>query len=242
MKLSMTCMKCAFEQPANPSYQAPSLVEVRDDSVYVVTCKKGHTSKIILQEQKFEILFQIGAYAILDGYYREAVASFTSSLERFYEFFIRAKLLEEKCDDSSIESSWKHVAQQSERQLGAFIFLYTQTFGSPPEALKPNRVKFRNEVIHKGKIPTRQEATEYGQAVLDLIRPIMKLCKSQFSSGVDATVRNHVIKNGQLSASEQLTFMTIPTIINVSSDQEAMRNGTLIEELEALNINRAYWG
>ncbi len=68
-------------------------IEFRDDGRYEVTCPKGHKSVTILQQQKFEVLFDIGAYAIVDGYYREAVSSFTSSLERFYEFFVKAVLL-----------------------------------------------------------------------------------------------------------------------------------------------------
>ena len=46
-----------------------------------IKCSRSHETTAILQEQKFEILFDIGAHAILDGYYREAVSSFTSSLE-----------------------------------------------------------------------------------------------------------------------------------------------------------------
>lgn len=52
-------------------------------------CQKGHKNFVILQEERFETLFQIGANAIIDGYYREAVNSFTTSLERFYEFSIK---------------------------------------------------------------------------------------------------------------------------------------------------------
>lgn len=64
-------------------------LEFRDDGCYGVCCSRGHTSVTILQEQKFEILFDIGANAIIDGYYRESISSFTSSLERFYEFCIK---------------------------------------------------------------------------------------------------------------------------------------------------------
>src|SRR2546425_10183395 len=94
-----------------------AVVEFRDDGRYQVTCPKGHTGITILQEQKFEILFEIGAYAIADGYYREAVSSFTASLERCHEFFIRALMFESKIDPDVIDSSWRAVSAQSERQL-----------------------------------------------------------------------------------------------------------------------------
>ena len=55
-----------------------SKLEFRDDGRYEITCPKGHSSFTIPQQQKFELLFDIGAYAITDGYYREAISSFTS--------------------------------------------------------------------------------------------------------------------------------------------------------------------
>jgi hypothetical protein len=39
------------------------------------------------------VLFDIGANAVVDGYYREAITSFSASLERFYEYFLGALLL-----------------------------------------------------------------------------------------------------------------------------------------------------
>jgi hypothetical protein len=137
-------------------------VEFRDDGRYEVTCPKGHRSTTLLQQQKFELLFDIGAYAIADGYYREAVSSFAASLERFYEFFIRAVMLQRGIDSQVIHNAWKVVAAQSERQLGGFVFLYTLEFGRSPQLLSGARAAFRNDVVHKGRIPTRPEAVDYG--------------------------------------------------------------------------------
>lgn len=77
--------------PANIGVGLFTAVEVRDENHYALTCPKGHRNVVVLQQQKFEVLFEIGAHAIEDGYYREAVSSFTASLERFYEFFVRAQ-------------------------------------------------------------------------------------------------------------------------------------------------------
>jgi hypothetical protein len=77
VKLPLTCAQCMVE---NISEAHPvASVEFRDDGRYEVQCPRGHRSITILQQQKFEVLFQIGAYAIADGYYREAVSSFASS-------------------------------------------------------------------------------------------------------------------------------------------------------------------
>ncbi|MGL5998259.1 MAG: hypothetical protein ACRC1I_17390 [Pseudomonas proteolytica] len=86
MQLTLSCVQCLQEngRPGGASH-----IEVRDDGCYMATCLSGHRTVTVLQQHKFGVLFEIGAHAILDGYYREAVSSFTSSLERFYEYTIR---------------------------------------------------------------------------------------------------------------------------------------------------------
>lgn len=140
MRLPFTCMQCAFGDDANSHLPYPKYVELRDDGRYEFTCENGHTTVTVLQEQKFEVLFDLGTYAILDGYYREAVASFTSSLERFYEFFIKAALFEDELDEATVAETWKQVSSQSERQLGAFIFVYLKSFSEQPLLLRKNRL------------------------------------------------------------------------------------------------------
>lgn len=194
-----------------------AVIEFRDDGRYEVTCPKGHKSVTILQQQKFEVLFDIGAYAIVDGYYREAVSSFTSSLERFYEFFVKVVLLGKGINEEEFSRSWQLVENQSERQLGAFIFLYLTEFGMSPTLLSNRNVHFRNEVIHKGKIPTRQEALAYGQAVLDVVRPILKEIKDKYRDGVNKTVFYH-LKKCRTSENDKLPVSTmgIRTILSLS--------------------------
>ena len=152
MKIPAVCAECLKDDPSR-ALQIGA-VEFRDDGRYEITCPREHRSITILQQQRFEILFDIGAYAIVDGYYREAVSSFTASLERLYESFIRAAMHERNIDAATIDSAWKEVGPRSERQLGAFVIAYTVECGRPPETLSNASQKFRNRVIHEGKIPT----------------------------------------------------------------------------------------
>jgi hypothetical protein len=144
----------------------------------------------------------LGANAILDGYYREAVSSFASSMERFYEFAIR--VLFEKSSGASkelFENSWRKVSSRSEQQLGAFIFLWTYCLGETPKLLSDTKVKFktedeygevknnditkfRNNVIHNGIIPTREEALKYGNAVIEVVRQLEEQLVERFSNEV----------------------------------------------------------
>lgn len=233
MKLPILCSQCMVEDVANASPIA--VVEFRDDGRYEVVCPKGHTSTTILQQQKFEVLFDIGAFAIVDGYYREAVSSFTSGLERFYEWFIQACLYEKGLDEKSISNAWKMVASQSERQFGAFAFLYAYDFGAAPPTLSNSRVAFRNEVIHKGKIPSRDEAVTYGQAVLDVIRPILRDTKKRFPNGVQKTILRHMTQCR--SASDEgrtVSTICIPTIISLSAGEQSHDEKSLKEALKGL--------
>ena len=233
MKLPVTCAKCMQEDIANAMITAT--VEFRDDGRYEINCPKGHSSITLLQQQKFEILFDIGAYAILDGYYREAVSSFTSSLERFYEFFIKVVCLSKEIDWDKTQEAWKEVSNQSERQLGAFIFLHLQETGNKPSLLSNSKVKFRNEVIHKGKIPNKEQALEYGQAVLDVIKPLLNLLKTDYSEAVGNATFRH-LSNTRNSSDDGMPVATmcISTIISLSNGEPSHDQRDLEEALNQL--------
>src|SRR3989304_3215850 len=86
MRLRISCMEC-FRVDGHPSDVAIS-VELQNDGLYKVTCPRGHVTVTAIQEQKFEVLFDLGAMALLDGYTREAVSSIAASLERFFEYYV----------------------------------------------------------------------------------------------------------------------------------------------------------
>lgn len=218
MKLPMSCFKCIEEEI--PYDGALSNVEFRDDGRYEFTCPKGHKSVTVLQQQKFELLFDIGAFALKDGYYREAVSSFSSALERFYEFVIKVIMLRSNIDTEATDNLWKKVSNQSERQLGAYMFLYLHEFREQPSVLSDSNVKFRNSVIHKGKIPSKEEALKYGQTILDLCRPIMSRLKIDYQEEVHKIVFFH-IRSGRRPEDEgvSVSTMCINTILSLSNGE-----------------------
>ena len=59
------------------------MADLEETGVYDLTCPSSHRTAFCLQNFKFELLFDLGLQAIDDGYYREAVSSFASALERF---------------------------------------------------------------------------------------------------------------------------------------------------------------
>lgn len=92
MIVRLFCPYCAYE--ASKLKKNAVMIDVpvpvaqlADDGRYEITCEKEHRSVVILNNIKFELLFEIGLNATVDGYYREVVSSFASALERFYEFY-----------------------------------------------------------------------------------------------------------------------------------------------------------
>lgn len=248
MRLKLTCNQCTIEALSNNIDEFnSSLFEkfnilFRDDGCYEFTCHSGHKTTTILQQQKFEILFEIGAHAILDGYYREAVSSFTASLERFYEFSIRILLEESTGSDYLFQSIWKSVSSQSERQLGAFIFLWANRFKSPAEILPQKMIQFRNEVIHKGKIPTRTEAIKYGDSVLECIKPKLKILHENFEEQIFNSVSRHIQECRNANSNQTSVSTTaINTIISLLSQDKSYYDKTLEEHLTFLDeIKKIY--
>lgn len=237
MRLAIPCMKC-LQELGRPSGEFAH-VEFKDDGCYEVTCSSGHTAVTVLQQQKFEVLFDIGAHAILDGYYREAVSSFTSSLERFYEFAIRVLLEKSTGSDEPFQAAWKTVSSQSERQLGAFIFLWAAQFKETASLLPKSMTTFRNEVIHKGKIPSKDEAIKYGNSVLTILRPKLKVLQENFPEQIGNSVFRQ-IRGGAEKAGDhgQVATMCASTIISLSNGEPSHHEKSLEEHLISLSESR----
>jgi hypothetical protein len=170
-------MQC-LGQPDHFLYPA----ELQDSGLYQLICRNGHNTFICVQEQKFEVLFELALNAIIDGYYREAIVSFSSCLERFYEFYLRVMCVKSELDKSIVNSAWKIISKQSERQFGAYTFVYLIKNKSHAPILSQENVTFRNDVIHKGKIPSRNEAIKYGEDILQIISPILSELKKMLMS------------------------------------------------------------
>lgn len=184
MKLYVPCIKCAFpdipeKKPTLHLYPA----QIPDGGVLELTCACGHPTSVILANPKYQLLYLSGASALLDGYPREAVASFAASVERFYEFAAKCLLIAGGVQVTLIDEAWKTISKQSERQLGAFRILHLLTFKECAAHLE-KRTEFRNRVVHNGMFPSQEEAIEYGEACLRHIDEIWKKLKTHSDAAV----------------------------------------------------------
>jgi hypothetical protein len=116
------------------------------------------------------VLFDLGVYAIVDGYHREAVLSFASAVERFYEFYVKIQCERAELPLAAIDAAWKLIAAQSERQLGGFIIAHLLGAKACTTLMPQRAVELRNDTAHKGRIPSREEALKYGEAAAETIR------------------------------------------------------------------------
>ena len=171
----ITCMKEASEKLVSTG-ESTSVrflyAEMDDNGVVYLTCDKGHRTAEVYRSRKHQFLFESGCHALLDHYTNEAVSTFSAALERAYEFFLRVAYRKLGLPSSLLDASWKHVIAQSERQFGAFIFLFPAIAGEPFQL--PERIpQLRNKVIHRGYIPRFDEVLKYAEAIFSLIRKIM---------------------------------------------------------------------
>lgn len=146
-------------------------VEVKTNGIYEFKCDYGHENISILQHHSFQLLYDLGIKTLLDGYTREAATSFSVSIERFHEYCI--DLFLHDLPEENKRNTWKYVSSSSERQLGAFYFLYLYEIKAVPKKVSGKWEKFRNDVIHKGNIPSNEKAFEYAKYVFDYINEVL---------------------------------------------------------------------
>jgi len=79
-------MECQKEL-GHPSFE-PIIADYYEEALAFIECSRGHKSAILLQSQKFEVLLESAANALIEGYTLEAASSLSSAYERFFEFAI----------------------------------------------------------------------------------------------------------------------------------------------------------
>jgi hypothetical protein len=171
----ITCMKEASDKLATTgesTFVRFPYAEMDDNGIVYLTCDKGHSTAAVHRSRKHQFLFESGCHALLDHYTNEAVSTFSAALERSYEFFLKVAYRKLGLPSSSLDASWKHVKSQSERQFGAFAFLFPAIAGEPFE-LSEKIPQLRNRVIHRGYIARFDEVLEYAAVIFALIRRIM---------------------------------------------------------------------
>lgn len=183
MRVIAACPKCIAEQSIGgkqPIFN-PIAGELDDNGNIHVTCENGHYGIVVYDARRYEVLIKSAARAFLDGYTNEVVAVMSSALERAYELYIRVSCRAKAIAPEKIGDAWKGVAAQSERQFGAFQFLYLIDHHEPFQ-LDRFITEIRNKVIHRGKIVRKNEALQFAEKAHDVIRDIEDFLQSKFTA------------------------------------------------------------
>lgn len=193
-----------------------------DDGVYEVVCGHGHKSRVALRNLKFELLFEMGVNAIVDGYTREAVSSFSAALERYFEFYWRVAQAHLSLSEDVVGAAWRVLSNQSERQLGAYVSASIALTKEPPRLLNSNKeVPFRNNVIHKGYIPLDEEAIDFGEVVMSLINEGLGTLRRACPDALKAVYENLLPKVIETSPDEIVGGINILTAVDVMNPPAA---------------------
>jgi hypothetical protein len=105
-------MQCQIEL-GRPSFEA-FIADYFDDGIAYIECSMGHKTVMMIQSQKFEMLLDFGATALLEGFTLEACASFSTALERFYEFGLRVAFVSRSMSDALFDGMFSEMVRQSE--------------------------------------------------------------------------------------------------------------------------------
>jgi hypothetical protein len=142
-------------------------------------CQNGHSHAAVISNEKHEVLFQMGLHAFLDDYYREAVVNFASAYEESMKVLALIHLVSSGVRFPEARSVIADL-KTTENSKGAYILAHAIIEGRTPTLMNSNSVKFRNDVVHKGLIPTISQADDYGNRVLEFCLSLQKIIQTRF--------------------------------------------------------------
>lgn len=235
MKVFTMCMECQKEL-GHPSFE-PIIADYYEEALAFIECSRGHKSAILLQSQKFEVLLESAANALIEGYTLEAASSLSSAYERFFEFAINVFCKKSNISKEALAETYKQVSKQSERQIGGFLFLHLIVFGES-YSLNKQIPELRNKVIHQGYIPTPQEVIKFGELIYQEILNITKLMSSDLADEMQKVImdtiqiRNKKVSTGVPRATTTGTiFFSLVTANKKENFQEAFSNYKEVREM-----------
>jgi hypothetical protein len=219
MRTNLICPQCAA---AAGGVGAFFVETIRADGLYAGKCPKGHDLLIATQTLRHEMLFDIALNAIADGYHREAVSSFAASIERFFEFAITVLASDRNVAPEVFDVAWKKVSGRSERQFGAYVFLYALSFSEVPKLLPNKMIELRNDVIHKGILPEKSDALAFGEAAYEVIQAGIRKLRAACLSDVNKILGRHVAEiAAKIGGRYPRAFQVTPTALNIIEDISA---------------------
>jgi len=236
MKIFAVCPMCHREAGISA---IPQLFYADYNDDLILRCPKGHP--IISQSQKFELFLDCAADALINEYPLEACVNLALVRENLFIFAIEVML---KQDDFKI--FFEKIRNQSERIIGAFIALYFDHFDKVFEdkkdklinryGLSNNMPSFRNNIIHKGNIPTLEEAMAYGDIIYNEVKEVTKSLKDKFPENLRKITHELLNKRQEKIKPSPYSTMAGSFMFSLCNEEESSFN----ERLSAFREKRKH--
>ena len=252
MKIKIPCFKCfTLDGIKEPIF---SFLELGESNIHEIICTRGHKTSIALTQHKHEVLFEIGAMALVDGYPREAIATIAAALERFYELCIRVISSGMQIPEEQLHAAWRLIDSASERQFGAFVLsmlLWSKECPKVIDNIKPTLPdtsqratktwkEFRNAVIHKGLIPSERVVIEYCELVYAHINELTKIITQRHEEAWLSEAQKQETLARQANPEKEIVTLGLPTTLFLARGTQAP--GSFKEALNQLNGYREIYG
>jgi hypothetical protein len=159
-----------------PDCNKDNLSEILGNKLLFTTkCPSGHEYNVLIKDDTLSaVLFDNACLAIHNDCYRAAVLDFQSSLEKLWEEHIRFHLITINSPNERINLLDNLMKKNSHIKEGAFYMLHTINNNDlRDKKFNEKREEMRNNVFHKGYVPTKEDAIDFGQKTLMLISDIM---------------------------------------------------------------------
>jgi hypothetical protein len=201
-------------------------IQPDDEGRHIAECQHGHTQIVALRQQNFEILFELAAYAIRDKNYRQSVSSCMKSLKAFQEFFLRSMAYQNGIKKERFDAAWKLLGISRQNRHEAYLLNYLNFCSRPPVLLTASQSEWKDSVMQKRILPTREECVSFGQAVLNVLRSAVEDTRDAFPHGVKLAMQEQVPVVEQ-HAFRPVARWSILTIVNLSAEGDEYPYPTL---------------
>jgi len=215
MRFILECIDCLTHnaQTLSVGEVFPTILkygEVNSDLIIEFNCEAGHNHLAYFNLEHFDMLYSAAVDSFFKGCYSESVMGFSVALERIYELFTKVACIDKSKNISDIEMYWKGLKHQSERQYGAFCTMYYYETGKVWK-INEKMVAFRNNVIHKGLIASKEETETYATYVTELLSHLIVVLKTKYPDSLksfsDYKKAQIVEKGKQLADDRSLPFV-----------------------------------
>lgn len=183
MKITYLCNKCRLEERQDDF----TSIEIDEDffTGKEIVCKNGHKTFVISETPRFPYLIQDGIEAYNSGFYIESFHALYSGFEAYKKEFTAAYFFKEFNDVKKTKEVLKKI-DRSERLEGAFLVAFTElSGGKSPLSLSRTSIELRNNIVHKGMIPSSTDCENIGNSIFKIIASSNRLLNTRQDSNQD---------------------------------------------------------